>query len=56
MIEVEDLTESEITEVLSRVVYGHLACCRDDRPYVVPVHYAFEKGQHFYLHNRREKV
>lgn len=47
MIEVEDLTESEIVEILSRVGYAHLACCRDNRPYVVPVHYAYDDGMIF---------
>jgi uncharacterized protein len=44
MIEVEDLSQSEITELLERVGYGHLGCCLDDRPYVVPVHYAYKDG------------
>jgi len=47
MIEVEELSESEINEVIGRVGYGHLACCRDGHPYVVPVHYAFENGDIF---------
>ena len=47
MLEVEDLYESEIGEVLGRVGFGHLACCRDDRPYVVPVHYAYDAGTIF---------
>lgn len=44
MIEVEDLSESEVGDLLGRVGYGHLACCRDNRPYVVPVHYAYDDG------------
>ena len=44
MIEVEDLSESEVIEFLGRVGFGHLACCRDNRPYVVPVHYAYDAG------------
>ena len=44
MIEIEDLSEGEINEILGRVGYGHLGCCRDDRPYVVPVHYAYDDG------------
>ena len=47
MIEVEDLIEREIVEILSRVGYAHLACCRDNRPYVVPVHYAYDDGTIF---------
>lgn len=42
MIEIEDLTDAEISDLLMRVGYGHLACCQDDRPYVVPVHYAYD--------------
>lgn len=44
MIEVVDLSDAEIDEVLARVGYGHLACCRDGRPYVVPVHYGYADG------------
>jgi nitroimidazol reductase NimA-like FMN-containing flavoprotein (pyridoxamine 5'-phosphate oxidase superfamily) len=47
MIEVEELPENEIVELLARVGYGHLACCRGDRPYVVPVHYAYDDGMIF---------
>jgi nitroimidazol reductase NimA-like FMN-containing flavoprotein (pyridoxamine 5'-phosphate oxidase superfamily) len=44
MIEVEELSEAEIEELLGRVGYGHLACSRANRPYVVPVHYAYQDG------------
>lgn len=44
MIEIEDLTRDEAVELLESIGYGHLACSRDDRPYVVPVHYAFADG------------
>jgi nitroimidazol reductase NimA-like FMN-containing flavoprotein (pyridoxamine 5'-phosphate oxidase superfamily) len=44
MIEVEELSNAEIDVVLSRVGFGHLACCRGDKPYVVPVHYAATEG------------
>ena len=36
------MRENEISDLLGRVGYGHLACSRDDRPYVVPVHYAYD--------------
>ncbi len=45
MIEVADLSNTEITEILARVGYGHLACCLEDRPYVVPIHYGFRSGR-----------
>ena len=47
MISVEELSQSQIDEVLERMNYGHLACVRDDRPYVVPVNYAFSDGNLF---------
>lgn len=45
MIQVEELSNAEINQVLDRVGYGHLACSRDDQPYVVPVHYAYAGGK-----------
>ncbi len=47
MIQVEEPSNAEINQILSRVGYGHLACSRDDQPYVVPVHYAFLNGEIF---------
>lgn len=45
MIEVLDLSDNEISELLARVGYGHLACCRDRQPYVVPVHYGYRNDK-----------
>ena len=42
MIEVRELDNDEINALLERVHYGHFACCRNARPYVVPVHYAWD--------------
>jgi uncharacterized protein len=42
MIEIQDLSEKEIAALLERVGYAHLACCVDDRPYLVPVHYVYD--------------
>lgn len=43
MTEVEELQNNETEEVLQRVGYGHFACARDNQPYVVPVHYVYDK-------------
>jgi nitroimidazol reductase NimA-like FMN-containing flavoprotein (pyridoxamine 5'-phosphate oxidase superfamily) len=43
MIEVQEMTNKEMEAVLRRVGYGHLACARDNRPYIVPIHYAYDK-------------
>jgi uncharacterized protein len=41
MLEVEEMNLEEMKHVLARVGYGHLGCARDNRPYIVPIHYAF---------------
>jgi len=43
MNEILEMPDAEIDELLRRVGYGHLACARDDQPYVVPVQYAYDK-------------
>ncbi|MDA0376363.1 MAG: pyridoxamine 5'-phosphate oxidase family protein [bacterium] len=39
-----DLTEEEMKEVLATQVLGHLACCEDHLPYVVPMAFAYKAG------------
>src|SRR5690348_7079764 len=41
MIEIEDMTNTEMMTLLQRVGYGHLGCSRDGSPYVLPIHYAY---------------
>lgn len=43
MIEIEEMTSVESGRLLHRVGYGHLACCRSNQPYVVPIHYAYDE-------------
>ena len=43
MIEIQEMVSNEIDEFLTRIGYGHLGCARNDRPYVVPVHYVYQK-------------
>ncbi len=42
MIEVEEMEVQEVRALLQRAGYGHLGCARDNRPYVMPIHYAYE--------------
>jgi len=42
MIEVREMSNKGIEELLSRIGYGHLACCLNDKPYVIPIHYAYD--------------
>jgi len=43
MIEVLDMNDREIETMVKRVSYAHLACSRNDQPYVIPVHYSYQK-------------
>lgn len=43
MIEVEEMTQKDIEKVLETIRFGHLGCSVDDVPYVVPIHYAYQK-------------
>jgi len=47
MIEIEEMRESEAREVLGTINYAHLAVAKDNIPYVVPVHYAFDGSELF---------
>lgn len=38
----------EMQALLLRVGFGHLGCTRDNHPYVVPMHYAYD-GQDIYF-------
>ncbi|OBZ93300.1 hypothetical protein ADU59_22915 [Pararhizobium polonicum] len=39
---VKDMSSENCADVLSRGHIAHLACARDNRPYVVPIQYVFE--------------
>ncbi len=48
MLKVEDMSPAEMHALLQREKFGHLGCSRDGRPYVVPMHYAYD-GKEFYF-------
>jgi len=54
MIEVRELDKNEIEELISRLDYGHLACCDGSEPYVVPIHYAYNNG-YIYIYTTQGK-
>ncbi len=43
MIQVEDMREEDIDLLLSEVGFGHFGCSANDIPFVVPIHYAYER-------------
>jgi hypothetical protein len=42
VIDIDEMEPSEISSLLLRVGYGHLGCAKDNRPYVVPIHYVYD--------------
>ena len=48
MLKVKDMSMGEMQALLLRVELGHLGCTRDGHPYVVPMHFAYD-GQDIYF-------
>ena len=48
MLKVEDMSPNEMHALLRRESFGHLGCSRNGRPYVVPMHYAYD-GKELYF-------
>lgn len=44
---IHEMTPEECGTALARLDFGRLACARDDQPYVVPIHFAYD-GEHIY--------
>jgi nitroimidazol reductase NimA-like FMN-containing flavoprotein (pyridoxamine 5'-phosphate oxidase superfamily) len=42
---VHELTTFECEEVLERTSLGRLACAKDGQPYVVPIHFSFDRAR-----------
>ena len=49
MLKVEDMSPADMHALLQRQNFGHLGCARDGRPYVVPMHYAYDGKEFFFL-------
>jgi len=49
MLKVGDMTHAEMETLLNSARYGHLAVARDDHPYVVPMNYAFDGRDLYFL-------
>lgn len=50
---VHTLTEEEISALLEKAPYGHLALCREGQPYVIPLNYVYHAGR-IYFHSGRK--
>jgi uncharacterized protein len=42
MLELVEMPSNEMRALLTAVSYGHLGCCKDGNPYVLPINYAYE--------------
>ena len=49
MVEVREMTRDEMARLLVRGWYGHLGLSRDGHPYVVPMSYAYDGEQVYFL-------
>jgi len=49
MLKVEDMSQAEIRELLERQSFGHLGCARDNRPYVVPMNFAYDAKDFYFF-------
>ena len=54
MIEIEEMREADAREVLGRIGFGHIAVAKDNMPYLVPIHYAFD-GEHVFVYTTEGK-
>lgn len=43
MIEIKAMARPASDDLLTRVKYGHLGCSENNNPYVVPVHFGYDK-------------
>ncbi len=44
---IHEMTDDECRSALQKASVGRLGCARDNQPYVVPIHFAFD-GEHLY--------
>jgi uncharacterized protein len=49
MLKVEDMPPAEMHALLDRESFGHLGCARDSRPYVLPMHFAYDGKELFFF-------
>lgn len=54
MIEIIELTDGEARQAMAEMHFGHLACARNNHPYVVPIHFHFD-GSAAYIYTTEGK-
>lgn len=43
MIEILEMSHTEVDDLLARNRYGHFACSHNDQPFVLPIYYVYDK-------------
>jgi len=49
MLKIEDMAPTEMHALLQRQTFAHLGCARDGRPYVLPMNYAYDGKELYFL-------
>jgi len=53
---INEMTDSESRELLTRLGTGRLACARDNQPYIVPVYFVFERDRLYGFSTLGQKI
>ncbi|HTT01903.1 MAG TPA: pyridoxamine 5'-phosphate oxidase family protein [Steroidobacteraceae bacterium] len=53
---IHEMTLDECRAALARLDFGRLACARDDQPYVVPIHFAYDGDSVYGLTTAGQKI
>ncbi|HXY97258.1 MAG TPA: pyridoxamine 5'-phosphate oxidase family protein [Steroidobacteraceae bacterium] len=53
---IHEMTLEECRAALARADFGRLACARDDQPYVVPIHFAYDGDSVYGLTTDGQKI
>lgn len=56
MLKIHDMTSDEMKSLLYGKEIGHLGCSRNGRPYVVPMHYAYDGESIYFLTTEGQKT
>ena len=48
MLDIDEMSSTEIYELLRKIGYGHLGFTHEGKPYVMPMHYYLE-GEEIYM-------
>ena len=53
---INEISNQECADVLSRASFGRLGCAHENEPYVVPINFAFDGGDIFVMSTLGQKI